>query len=101
MRLAITGASLALATAAFTLSAPAAHAGAATESVAAQGPAKAAASAGYTYKCSAGGFTGYVYVNFERGSGRVWRVNWIQYKITGKAGKGRHKADVRWWDGAT
>jgi prepilin-type processing-associated H-X9-DG protein len=65
-------------------------------------PAWASSTASYTYSCSKGGFTGYIYVNFTRlSNGRISRINWFQYKINKGRNHGGNKANVAWWDGST
>ncbi|MFI6935419.1 hypothetical protein [Streptomyces sp. NPDC050287] len=59
----------------------------------------AAVSKGATWQCSKGGFTGYIYVNYTRQSGRPDKVNWVQYKIVKGRNRGGDKADVTWADG--
>ncbi|MEV8638937.1 hypothetical protein AB0395_45510 [Streptosporangium sp. NPDC051023] len=65
-------------------------------------PASAASAGGYTYSCSRGGFTGYIYVNFSRGSnGRIYRINWLQYRINKGRNRGGNSANVFWYDPST
>jgi hypothetical protein len=59
----------------------------------------AAVSKGATWHCSNGGFTGYIYINYTRQSGRSDKVNWVQYKIVKGRSHGGSKADVTWGDG--
>ncbi|WP_225828409.1 hypothetical protein [Streptomyces naphthomycinicus] len=64
-----------------------------------QDGAVAAVSKGATWHCSKGGFTGYIYINYTRQSGRADKVNWVQYKIVKGRSHGGNKADVTWGDG--
>ncbi|MFF4117717.1 hypothetical protein [Streptomyces sp. NPDC001714] len=81
------------------LASAAASAVPAVTSAPAQQAVTAAVSKGATWHCSKGGFTGYLYVNYTRQSGRPDKVNWVQYKITKGGNRGGNKADVTWADG--